>query len=526
MHLHVVDIQLPKAMNHPSQPPDPQCKSGNDPSQRIQPPWRQRQARLVAAALSVFGQSPSGAGLAQSRFGGRSVRPLFPVLRYFSITSFVCIAAAAIVLMSFFRGVAAREIENLGERHNVALAKVALMSVRLQLVDFLSRMADHADSASTSRSLAPALAGELRGFMADTGVVKINIYDQRAVVAFSTDPQSREIDADDASYVAAALRGNISSLLIYRDVFNRFDAATREDNLIQTFVPIRSSDDASIVGVFEIYTDVNPMVSATERWQWMIVAGALAVMLALYVVLLLIVRRADRIVVAQQEELRDRSELLARLGAEALQTHESERKKIAVQLHEGVAQTLTAVKRTLELSSIQTHGARPVDPASLQTNADYVGSVIAEVRDAAVHLHPSSLDDLGLRATLSWFRRGFCEAHPHIGLELDLDFEEGDVPPSLKSMVYRVVEETLQSAGALAVLQHVEIALATAEEGRIDLTLICELRPDAPTASLAYQQMMGMAQQRTVLSGGSLETSRDVDNRVVLRASWLPSSAG
>ena len=69
-------------------------------------------------------------------------------------------------------------------------------------------------------------------------------------------------------------------------------------------------------------------------------AGAILILSALYAVLILIVRRANNTIELQQRTIRERTETLELLSAQMLKTEESHKKKIAFELHEGVAQTL------------------------------------------------------------------------------------------------------------------------------------------------------------------------------------------
>jgi signal transduction histidine kinase len=74
--------------------------------------------------------------------------------------------------------------------------------------------------------------------------------------------------------------------------------------------------------------------------------------------------------------------------------------------------------------------------------AQVVKDAIVEVRYLALNLRPSTLDQLGLLATISWFCRELSRLNPGWETSYELGVVETDVPQPLKIIVYRVLEET------------------------------------------------------------------------------------
>ena len=117
------------------------------------------------------------------------------------------------------------------------------------------------------------------------------------------------------------------------------------------------------------------------------------------VALLLVVRRARNVIDSQNQTIRERTQTLEILSARMLKSEESNKQKIAMELHEGLAQTLSAIK--LYVENLRSAGRE--DPGSSQS----VGAIIPvlhdaieEVRAIATELRPSSIDDIGLLHTL------------------------------------------------------------------------------------------------------------------------------
>jgi signal transduction histidine kinase len=121
---------------------------------------------------------------------------------------------------------------------------------------------------------------------------------------------------------------------------------------------------------------------------------------------------------------------------------EMERKRIASDLHDSIGQLLSALscgigaaldsarKRNSELTS-----------AKLEKLACQVKATIVEVQRIAMNLRPAMLDDIGLVATLAWFVREFSLTHPRLVLKADIDIDESDVLPALRTPIFRVVQE-------------------------------------------------------------------------------------
>lgn len=478
---------------------------------------------LPGIAASI-GLSVDAAGAARAREAGAAAQParrdprsasrsMFRIIRYFSVASFVCIVVAAVALTAYFRHITIRELVEFGESGNVALAEAALNSVRAELVDFLDVAGKAAPSELAALPLAPALAHEIDDLMRVKSVARIKIYDPKGVVVYATRQVSVGRQQEDNPGFQAAMAGRVVSKLVYRDAFNAFDSQSEEDNLIQTYVPIHSESGQVPRGVFELYTDVNPMVEDTELAQWQIIGGAVLIMAMLYVALLMVVQYAERIISQQQQEIRDYAAALEQISARLLSSQEEEKKKIAFDLHEGVAQTLSAVKMSVESAARQLSSRGKGDAAALQPMVQAVREAINEVRSVALNLRPSSLDELGLVATIEWFCREFSRLHPEIAAERDIRVDERDVPAALKIIVYRVLEEACRALGRAPGISRLGVALEADEE-----TLGLVIRHDAAATDDA---LFETARERTLLSGGTFQSSSDGSGLHTLRAAWL-----
>ena len=125
-----------------------------------------------------------------------------------------------------------------------------------------------------------------------------------------------------------------------------------------------------------------------------------------------------------------------------LTIQENERKRIALDLHDGLGQSLNMIKFTLsETERLLADGKVSEMTEALGHLKCRIHGVIDEVRRAAMDLRPPMLDDLGILPTLSWFLRELEAACPQIITEKEFDIEENGIPEPLKITIYRIVQE-------------------------------------------------------------------------------------
>jgi len=156
------------------------------------------------------------------------------------------------------------------------------------------------------------------------------------------------------------------------------------------------------------------------------------------------------------------NEMLARLEAErreatgrVLAAQESERLRIALELHDQVGQELTAV--LLGLARVQGH----LDPALRQEVADIqetVRSSLEDVRRIALELRPEALDDLGLVSALAVLCERFSQ-RTGIGVTQHVDEKLPELAPEQELVVYRVAQEALTNVARHSGAEHADLSL-------------------------------------------------------------------
>jgi signal transduction histidine kinase len=131
-----------------------------------------------------------------------------------------------------------------------------------------------------------------------------------------------------------------------------------------------------------------------------------------------------------------------RLSAQILMIQENERQRIATDLHDGLGQLLTLIKLGLEECSLLLKTNALVETQySIQQQKLKVQDAFDELRRIAMDLRPSTLDDLGIIATLSWFLREFESTCRGIKVEKYLMIQENNIPDQIKITIFRILQE-------------------------------------------------------------------------------------
>jgi signal transduction histidine kinase len=177
---------------------------------------------------------------------------------------------------------------------------------------------------------------------------------------------------------------------------------------------------------------------------------------------------------AAQAALRSSGRELAALSAQLLRAQESERKRIALELHDSVGQSLSAVKYTIEraLGMIRRSQAGEVE-AALALSVRRIQEAAEAIRAISTNLRPRVLDDLGAASALQWFCRQFAETYPGIRVKLSVAVDDRTVPERLATVVFRSLQELLNNVAKHARARTVWVSLY-----RAGGTLVLQVRDD------------------------------------------------
>lgn len=190
------------------------------------------------------------------------------------------------------------------------------------------------------------------------------------------------------------------------------------------------------------------------------------------------IRKILRLEAVAAEHYREISQARAemqRLSARLVAVQEDERRSISRELHDEVGQALTGMR--VEMANLSTL-MRAGDAHAAAVKTDEIKQMVEDslgvVRNMALLLRPSMLDDLGLVPALEWQAR---EVSKRSGVRVHVEAGQvsEDLPEEHKTCIYRVVQEALHNcvrhAGARSVRVTVcqspaELSLSVEDDGK------------------------------------------------------------
>lgn len=221
----------------------------------------------------------------------------------------------------------------------------------------------------------------------------------------------------------------------------------RRDTILQILDQLSSLQETSNrqrrVEAYELNREVRTRLLSMGG-ATLSVAFLVAVMASLYVTGL------HRQIEEQHKSDLTNREDLERLSARLVDAQEAERRHLARELHDEVGQALTAMKMDIGIALRSDNPFRV--KGALEDASQLAETTLRGVRDLSQLLHPSTLDDFGLPATLAAYLRNFS-ARTGIRAQLAETIDER-LAPAVETAVYRIVQEALsnvaQHSGATA----------------------------------------------------------------------------
>jgi signal transduction histidine kinase len=212
-----------------------------------------------------------------------------------------------------------------------------------------------------------------------------------------------------------------------------------------------------------------------------------------------------------EENTRARADL-QELSDKLLRAQENERRALARELHDEVGQSLSAILMEAE-------SAECAD--DLREIREHLGAVrtlaertVNEVRDLALLLRPSMLDDFGLVPALNWHAR---EVSKRTGLNVVLSADDAadDLPEEHKTCIYRLVQEAVNNCARHANARTVEVHVKR-EEGRVRFSV----RDDGVGFDPRFVRGLGLLgmEERVRRLGGQLEIDSQLGRGAVILA--------
>jgi signal transduction histidine kinase len=221
------------------------------------------------------------------------------------------------------------------------------------------------------------------------------------------------------------------------------------------------------------------------------------------------------------KEILDGRKELEQLSARLVAAQETERRSISRELHDEVGQTLGAVlvdaaNLANRIPAEDTVSHRYLD--NIRTLAD---SSVNSIRNIALLLRPSMLDDLGLIPALEWQAR---EVSRRSGIKVKVTAENvpDSLPDELRTCIYRVVQETLHNVSRHSGAKNVVVSVQYMGD-----SLVLTVKDDGSGYDPEKTTGLGLLgmEERVKQLGGRLEIQSQPGQGTLLRAT-LPIPAG
>lgn len=152
-------------------------------------------------------------------------------------------------------------------------------------------------------------------------------------------------------------------------------------------------------------------------------------------------------------------EEIRRLSVEIMRSQESERQRVARDLHDGIGQTILAAK--LNFSSYRKNPRKFRD--RFERGMQFIDKASEELREVYTNLYPSILRDLGLEVAVRWYAKNLLETHGvNVSLELGLTPK---LPHDLEVNIFRIVQEVFTNILRHSGADHAKIELKSLPAG-------------------------------------------------------------
>ena len=226
-----------------------------------------------------------------------------------------------------------------------------------------------------------------------------------------------------------------------------------------------------------------------------------------------------------EETLRESEKRLRFLSSQLIAVQEQERKRIASELHEGLAALLSGIKYKIEVA-LQQRGKNKLRAVEKQLESviPMIQESVEEVRRIQTGLRPVTLDGLGVLATLRGLCRKFQTLYPSISVQQQIGIEEGEIPASLKIVIFRISQEALNNVAKHRKADLIHLFFGK-REGKIELVIQDNGRGfhvDEALSRDGSERGLGLIsmRERTELSGGSFTIESIVGRGTTIRTSW------
>src|SRR5262249_54927846 len=186
---------------------------------------------------------------------------------------------------------------------------------------------------------------------------------------------------------------------------------------------------------------------------------------------------------------------------------ETERGRIARELHDNAGQSLAGIHLNLELVERHLSSANQEALARLARSKELVSLTLEQIRRISHEMHPPQWGEQDFASAVEWVVESMG-LRSKLAVDLDLSREPADLAPEIKTTLYRAVQEGLTNVLRHAGARRVKIGMSPTAGG-VRLVLEDDGRGFDPKAARPLRGTIGLSsiRQRLATLGGKLEIS-------------------
>jgi len=223
-----------------------------------------------------------------------------------------------------------------------------------------------------------------------------------------------------------------------------------------------------------------------------------------------------------EAELRTKEAQIRFFASQCLTAQETERRRIAAELHDSIVASLASAKFRVE-TLVQQMKPEGGSLGSMNDIASTIGKIINDIRRIMADLRPSVLDDLGVIPAITWFCREFQQTYSHLCVEKQIVAEEHEVPDSLKTQIFRIAQEAMNNVAKHSKASLVNLLLQ--KEGERILLSVQDNGQGFDPEKVKKGMGLSNIRERAELSGGACELQSTMGKGTTVRV-WWPIQAG
>ncbi|MHA6793445.1 sensor histidine kinase [Pseudonocardia bannensis] len=311
-----------------------------------------------------------------------------------------------------------------------------------------------------------ALDAVVRGQVMPDLQVRVKLWDRSGTVLYSDEPrligEHFGLGADQLeSFATGTVKAELSNL---SEPENRFEEPANE--LLEVYLPVRTPNGTMLL--LECYYGYESVTQAGQKIWFRFAPYTLGSLV------LLSLAQAP-IAVALARRLRRNQRQREALLRQAIEATDTERRRIAADLHDGVVQDLAGVAFSLGAAT-RSGGA---DVQQSREAADRVRQAVKALRSLLVEIYPPNLYEEGLAAALADLAAG--PGPRGIRTELAIETPLDDLGVDETELIYRVAQEGLRNVVAHARASRVDIRVH-----RRDRVLVLSVADDGSGMDLEH----------------------------------------